>query len=187
MRTDILSYLRQELDQRCQSSSNYFGYSCFRHIEAVVKNAALLAEVYHADKEICMIAAWLHDIASVTDYALYPEHHIHGAKMAEDILSRFHYDEERTALVKRCIQNHRGSVKSERLTPEEQCVADADAVSHFDNIPSLFYLAYVTKGLDIEEGKEFVKAKLLRSFQKLSEAGKTYYKNNCQLIQTIFS
>jgi len=40
-----------------------------------------------------MIAAWLHDVASITDYVLYEEHHIHGAEMAHEILSKLSYDE----------------------------------------------------------------------------------------------
>ena len=55
---------------------------------------------------------------------------------------------------------------------EELCVADADAISHFDSVPSLLYLAYVQRGLGIEDGKEFVKEKLKRSFHKLSPESK---------------
>ncbi len=55
------------------------------HIEAVVRNAEILANKYNADKEICIIIAWLHDIASITDYKLYEEHHIHGTKIASKI------------------------------------------------------------------------------------------------------
>ena len=38
----------------------------FYHIEAVVKNSELLADKYNADKEVVMIAAWLHDIIMYT-------------------------------------------------------------------------------------------------------------------------
>ena len=57
------------------------------------------------------------------------------------------------------------------------CVADADVISHFDSVPSLLYLAYVQKGMGIEDGKEFVKNKLIRSFQKLSARSKKHYQN----------
>ena len=78
MRNDILEYLQNEIYVRCQKPANKFGMGCYYHIEAVVKNGELLAEKYNADKEIVMIAAWLHDIASITDYALYEEHHSKG-------------------------------------------------------------------------------------------------------------
>lgn len=177
MRADILKYLEYEIYQRCKKETNKFGMGCYYHIVAVVKNAELLADKYGADKEIVMIAAWLHDIASVTDYSLYELHHIHGAEMAFNILSEYGYDDLKIPLIQACIRNHRGSVTLEKNSIEEVCVADADAISHFDSIPSLLYLAYVQKGMGIEEGQRFVKDKLTRSFQKLSVESKSYYQD----------
>jgi len=177
MRTDILEYLKNEIYSRCLKSTNKFGMGCYYHIEAVVKNAEILAEKYNADKEIVMIAAWLHDIASITDYALYEEHHIHGARMAHELLAELSYDESKILMVQNCIVKHRGSVYLDKNSVEELCVADADAVSHFDSIPSLLYLAYVERQMSIEEGIEFVKGKLERSFCKLSKESKEYYKD----------
>lgn len=71
MRTDIIEYLQKEVYHRCKQPTNKFGMGCYYHIEAVVKNAEILAEKYGADKETVIIAAWLHDIASITDYAMY--------------------------------------------------------------------------------------------------------------------
>lgn len=65
------------------------------------------------------------------------------------------------------------------------CVADADAISHFDSVPNLLYLAYVQKGMRIEEGKEFVKAKLARSFQKLSMESKKFYQNKFEKVMEV--
>lgn len=79
MREDILQALETEVRKRCESENNFFGMGCWSHIRSVVKNAAVLAGRHHADPEIVLIAAWLHDIASVTDYQWYGEHHIRGA------------------------------------------------------------------------------------------------------------
>lgn len=158
---------------------------CYYHIIAVVKNAEILAEEYGADKEIVMIAAWLHDIASITDDSLYELHHIHGAEMAHRILKEYGYDDKKIALVENCIRNHRGSISSEKISLEELCVADADAISHFDSVPSLLYLAYRQKGMGIEEGKTFVKDKLTRSFQKLSAAGKKHYQGKFEKVMEV--
>lgn len=131
------------------------------------------------------IQAWLHDIASVTEYRLYEQHHIHGAEMAYGILKGFNYDDEKIALVQDCIKKHRGSVHYERDKVEEICVADADAISHFDNVPGLLYLAYVEKGMGIEEGREFVKNKLMRSFQKLSPGSAEYYREKYDKVMEV--
>lgn len=185
MRSGIIDNLRQEIRHRCEQPSNRFGMGVYYHIEAVVKNGALLAKQYGADQEIVMIAAWLHDIASITDYSLYQDHHIYGAEMAQDILSRWNYDEGKIELVQRCIRNHRGSVPLERESVEEICVADADAISHFDSVPSLLYLAYSERGMGLEEGREFVKEKLERSFQKLSLSSRKFYQNKYQQVMDI--
>ena len=143
---------------------------CYYHIEAVVKNAEILAEKYGADKETVIIAAWLHDIASITDYAMYEEHHKYGADIAKEILNEMNY----------------GSVKLGRTSIEELCVADADAISHFDSVPSLLYLAYVERKMDIEQGAQFVRKKLERSYNKLSDESKEIYKVKYEQVMAVF-
>lgn len=175
MRNDIIDYLQKEVRKRCESPANKFGIGIYDHIKAVVKNAVLLAEPLGADKEAVIIAAWLHDIASITDYSLYKEHHIHGARMAEEILKSFGYPEGKTKLVCDCIKNHRGSIVNEKITAEEICVADADAISHFDSVPSLLFLVFSVRRMEYEEGVEFVVNKLNRSFAKLSEKSREFY------------
>lgn len=187
MREDILAGLQKEIYGRCIKETNKFGIGCYYHIEAVVKNAEILAGQYGADKEVVMIAAWLHDIASITDYSLYGQHHIYGAQMAEDILNGYGYDNERIKLIQRCIRNHRGSISLEKSSVEELCVADADAISHFDNVPGLLYLAFVEKGMGMEEGREFVKSKLIRSYRKLSEDSKKYYSSKFEKVMEVLN
>ena len=187
MRNDILVYLQNELYLRCSKPSNKFGMGCYYHIEAVVKNSMLLAQKYNADMEIVMIAAWLHDIASVTDYALYKDHHIHGAEIAYDLLTKLEYDESKIVLVQNCIVNHRGSVQRNRNSIEELCVADADAISHFDSIPSLLYLAYAERKMSLEDGINFVKEKLMRSYGKLSAESKDFYQGKYQQVMEVLS
>lgn len=185
MRKDILQYLQSEVYARCKSPENVFGIGVYKHIAAVVKNGKLLSDQYGADEEIVMISAWLHDIASVTDYSLYEKHHIYGAEIAREILEDFSYDESKISLVQRCIQNHRGSINSERSTIEEICVADA--IFHFDNIPSLLYLAYVKRNMDLEAGVTFVKKKLQRSYSKLSVPSQNIYKEKYEYAMEMLS
>lgn len=187
MRTDIIDYLQDELYKRCQKPENKFGIGCYHHIEAVVKNAELLAEKNGANKEVVVIAAWLHDIASITDYSLYEMHHIHGANMAYDILTKFNYEEDKIIHIQECIRNHRGSIKNNKSTKEELCVSDADAISHFYNVPSLLYLVYATKGMGFEAGKEYVKGKLERSYSKLSNDSQEYYARKYQQVMGILN
>lgn len=184
---NIIKFLQKEIKNRASSPNNKFGLGVYYHIQAVAKNAEILANRYNADVEVVVIAAWLHDIASITDYNLYEEHHIHGAKIAEEILKKFEYNTGKIELIKACIINHRGSINNKRLTKEEQCVADADAISHFDSIPSLLYLAYVNKNMNIDEGKDFVRNKLKRSYNKLSDESKKFYLEKYQNVMEILN
>ena len=185
MRDDIIEYLKTEVKNRALNENNKFGIGVLYHIEAVVKNANFLANKYNVDEEVCIISAWLHDIASITDYNLYKEYHIYGAKIANEILKKFNYDEDKIKLVKNCILNHRGSIHNRRLTKEEQIIADADAISHFDSVPSLLYLAYKEKGMNIEDGKNFVKMKLERSYRKISNESRKIYEEKYKNIMKI--
>lgn len=185
MRNDIIEYLQKEVYRRCKQPTNKFGMGCYYHIESVTKNAELLAEKYGADKEVVIIASWLHDIASITDYSMYEEHYVYGAKNAEDILNELNYEDEKMELVQKCVFNHRGRVNLEKLSKEELCVADADAISHFDSVPSLLYLAYVERKMNIEEGVQFVKAKLERSYNKLSDESKFFYKEKYERVMAV--
>lgn len=185
MREDIIKYLEEEVKNRCESPNNFFGMGCYYHIKAVVKNGVILSHKYGASEEIVVIGCWLHDIASITNYELYEEHHVHGAKIAAELLTEFKYPFEKIKKVQNCILHHRGSHLSTMNTLEEICVADADAISHFDSLPSLFYLAYEKKNYGIEEGVEFVKNKLTRSFNKLSPESKQVFKVKYNTIMDI--
>ncbi|MBF4694619.1 HD domain-containing protein [Fusibacter sp. Q10-2] len=182
---NLIEDIKADIKMRCESPNNFFGKGCYDHIESVARHAVELAKQYHADIEVCEIAGWLHDIASITDYALYESHHIHGAQMAEAILSTYDYPEVKIEKVKQCILNHRGSVIRNKMSIEEICVADADAISHYDNLPALFYLAYVMRKMDQNEGVHFVRNKLIRSYDKMSEKSKLYYKDKREQIYNL--
>lgn len=185
MRNDIITYLENEIKTRCESPNNFFGMGCYYHIKAVVKNGIILANQYGAEEEIVIIGCWLHDIASISNYELYEEHHIHGTKMAAEILDNFNYPLDKIVKVQNCILHHRGSNPSIMNSLEERCVADADAISHFDSLPSLFYLVYEKKHYGIEEGIEFIKNKLTRSFHKLSPESKKVFSEKYNSIMEI--
>ena len=156
------------VEQACAADTNIFGYDIWtHHILKVVQNAKQLAPRFDADPEIVEFAALLHDYASIKDEALYADHHIHGPIEAEKLLKRFGYPAEKIEAVKAAIATHRGSVTVEHRSAEGACLANADAMSHIEGVPSLLYLAYVHHGMGIDEGSAWVKAKLQRSWQKL--------------------
>lgn len=170
MRETVRDRIEEIVEQACAADTNIFGYDIWsHHILPVIQNAKQLAPRFDADSEIVELAALLHDYASIKDKALYQDHHIHGPIEAEKLLKRFGYPGEKTEAVKGAIATHRASVRVEHRSAEGACLANADAMSHIEHVPSLLYLAYVHHGMGIDEGKIWVKTKLQRSWQKLRE------------------
>ena len=165
----MIREIERIVEEACARDSNIFGYSIWtHHITQVVKHGKRLARLFDADPEIVEIAALLHDFASVKDRTLYEDHHVHGPIEAERILKRFAYPQAKIEAVKHCIAAHWGSVPSERRSAEAECLANADAVTHLEQVPSLLHLAFVQHSMGIDEGTRWVKAKLERSWKKLS-------------------
>ena len=165
---NLISEIAAIVEKACKEKTNIFGYGIWtHHISQVAGNGKRLADLFGADPEIVEIAALLHDYASVKDEALYKEHHIHSQTEAEKILKRLDYPVERIEVVKECIASHRGSVPRERKSPEAECLANADALTHIEQIPSFMHLAYVQFGMEIDEGASWVRSKLNRTWNKL--------------------
>lgn len=175
MTTEEIIY--NEVKHRCELPTNSYGIGAWdHHIKIVYELAKKYADEYGASVEIVALAALLHDIASVTDVNYTEEHHIIGAQIAEALLLKEEYPEDKILLIKRCILNHRGSRLIEKTTPEEICITDSDAMAHFYSIPSLLSMVYREKKLSIDEGSKFVMDKLDRSYNKMSSKGKVLVK-----------
>lgn len=170
---EVIKEIYEEVKRRCMLPSNAYGIGAWdHHIELVYKLALDTYQEYKADKTIVALAALLHDIASVTNKDYTENHHIIGADIAEQLLQQYDLSYFQIKQITDCILNHRGSVLKDKLSPEEICIADCDAMAHFYSIPSLLRMVYVEKELSIDEGVDFVYNKLERSYNKLSENGK---------------
>lgn len=159
------------VEAACAAPTNEFGPGIWsHHIVQVVANGRRLAPLLGADPEIVELAALLHDYASICDARLYAQHHLHSADAAERLLAERGYPAERIRAIRHCIETHRGSMSAHRATPEAVALANADAMSHIQQVPSLLYLAYVRRGMAVEEGAAWVRAKLERTWRKLTPA-----------------
>ena len=60
---DIVQKVRDYVEDECKKSSSKYGYDPFPfHFVPMVAYATQLADELGGDKEIILIAAWLHDI-----------------------------------------------------------------------------------------------------------------------------
>jgi len=165
----IIDEIERIVETACANDSNIFGYSIWtHHITQVVMNARRLAPRFRADPEVVELAALLHDYVGIKDATLHPDHHIHGPVEAERILRALGYPDAKIALVKACIATHRASVRAETRSVEGDCLANADAIAHIEHVPSLLHYVFVQRRMGVDEGTDWVKRKLQRSWQKIS-------------------
>jgi len=164
-----------------ESTDNYNFWE--QHVKYVVKEAISLAKEYGADLEIVELGALLHDVALMANVGERKDHHVNGANIAKDILNKVNYPKERIESVVGCVLNHRSSKNTKNI--EEQCVADADILAHFDNIPMLFNSAFNRNNIKLQEIKKWLKDCFEKDYNDLSEMTKKKFKERYEMICSI--
>ncbi|MCK5475280.1 MAG: HD domain-containing protein [Candidatus Pacebacteria bacterium] len=163
---NVIEEIKIFVENECKKPSSKYGYDPFLyHFIPMVEYAEKLSDELGGDKEIIMIASWLHDIGAII-YGR-KDHHITGAQIAEEKLKELKYPIERIELVKKCILNHRGSQKNNAESIEEHIVAEADIMSNFDNIGGIFKAAFVYEGKDQGQARDSVREKLENKWKQL--------------------
>ena len=154
------------------------------HIKYVYEESIRLAEIYNADIEIASLGALLHDIALISKVGNKKEHHVNGKILANEILSKYSYPEDRKEKVLGCVYNHRSSKNATNI--EEMCVADADILAHFKNIPMLFNMVFNINNISLNETRNWIKEAFEKDNNDLSEKTKelfeSEYKQICKIV-----
>ena len=173
--SQIVEKMRQEIMDRSarfeeQTKGTKDEYNIYReHIQYVYKYVVMLSKDKNVDREVLELVALLHDI-SMTDMALdRSRHNEYGAEIAEQLLRENNYPEDKTQLVKRCILNHSKRRQQYRSTEEEQILVDADGLSHFDVVKTLYSLPSKVMGLSEEDSVRFVQDKMTGDYNELSD------------------
>jgi len=179
---DITDIIKDKVIKICEAYEQKTGDDEMRHIKSVVDISGRLAGKFGADKEITVLSAYLHDISEPSEYGDRDDHHIYSAELAGKMLAELNYPADKIERVKKCVLHHRGSKMMAKESVEEECVADADAISHFYSLPGLFQVAYGPKGLTTEQGREWVRKKLENDLNKLSQKSRDLYKSRYDLI-----
>ena len=179
----LIENIKNELIKMCEENYKRTGYNYWdNHIKYVVKIANDLAEKYDADGEIVEISAILHDIAKVLEERENESHNIVGAEIAYKFLQKYSLSENQIKQIQNCILKHSGEVDIDKLTIEEWCVRNADAISVFHNITILYYLAFNEYKMDYSKGQEFVKDMIRVKFNSIDEKLQIEYKNQYDSI-----
>jgi hypothetical protein len=121
----ITEAVREYTFNECNSSKNAFGPAFFeQHLSVVVEYEKRLGGTVGADLEIIDLAAWLHDLSAVQDFAALPKHPILSAEIARRVLQENHYPPERIERVPKCIVSHSSPIQLGGGTVEEVCLSN---------------------------------------------------------------
>lgn len=170
IKNEVLALNRKYIDE---SEDHYDFWE--QHIKYVVGNALNLASKYQADAEIVELGALLHDIALIAKIGAKKDHHMNGAVLAKELLSKYEYPQDRAELVIGCVLNHRTSKHA--TTIEELCVADADILAHFDNMSMI-----INNAKKHNATVDDVIERCRRDFEDLSETSKEIFKPKYELF-----
>lgn len=143
-----------------------------KHIKYVYQYVILLSKNKNVDKEALELSALLHDIAMTDVHLDRAKHNEDGAVISRKLLEKLNYPKDKIELVAKCILNHSNKRKNYRTTEEEQILVDADGLSHFDNIDSLYSLATKVMNLNEDETLIFIKEKLTKDYNEISDEHK---------------
>lgn len=182
----IVEQIRQFVEAECKKKTSKYGHEPYLyHFLPTQAYAKQLAEEQGADVEVVEIAALLHDIGSIR-YSR-KDHDVTGAKIAKDKLRKLDYPNEKISKVVACILNHRSSRASNRVTLEEQIIADADGISNFNNVSGIFKAAFTYEKKDQKTAQADVRNKLIKTYDKLSPRAKEIVKPKYEAAIVLFS
>lgn len=182
---NIIQEIKNFVENECKKPTSKYGYEPFPfHFVPMAEYAEKLTQELGGDKEIIMLAVWLHDIGSIIHGR--KDHHITGTKIAEEKLTALAYPKDKIELIKKCILNHRGSKHSKRESIEEQIVAEADVMSNFDNTAGIFKAAFMYENMNQGEAKDSVRQKLTRKWEQLHfESSKKIIKPKFEAVKLL--
>lgn len=186
--SNIVELMKQEIIARSnkfeeETKGTKDEYNLYNdHVKYVYKYATMIAKEKKADLEIVELSSLLHDI-SMTDRSLdRSRHNEYSSLIAEELLLKENYSKDKIEKIKKCILNHSNKRKEYRTTLEEQILVDADAMAHFDSIDSLYSLAHNVIGLNDKDSLDFVREKLTKDYNEISEDVRKYVKDRYNKI-----
>lgn len=178
----VKEYIIRQSDEYKSNADDHYDF-WNEHIKYVLDESVKLANEYGADVEIVSLGALLHDIALINKVGDRKDHHVNGEIISRKVLDDLGYDSEKKERVLKCVYNHRSSKNAESI--EETCVADADVLAHFDNIPMLFHSAFVRNGVELNDINKWLEEAFGKDYNDLSDNTRKSFKNRYEAIKDI--
>jgi len=151
------------------------------HITSVVKYSDILCSKFESNREVVILASWLHDIASLQNIA--GEHHIVGAEIAEKYLQEKNLSQEMIKSVKKCILAHSDKGDYTPNTIEEKILASADGMSDFDHFDLTCHRFFIKYPMD--QVREMLLDKYERAYSKIMPEARDMIQSKYDAIKVL--
>jgi uncharacterized protein len=180
----ITEPVKEYVFNECNSIKNAFGPAFFeQHLSVVVEYAKRLGATLGADLEIIELAAWLHDISAVQDFAALPKHPALSAEIARKMLLEKDYPSERMERVVKCIASHSSPVQIGNGLPEEVCVSNADAMSQIVKPVHWLYYVFRVRQFGFAEGRDWLRQRVESNWAALIPQAKAIIEKQYSLVR----
>lgn len=118
MKPEFLNRLEAYVKKSLKNDKSGHDYT---HTKRVLKNMFMIVEnSLEADKDVLIISCWLHDIAYKD--GVIKDHHLVGAREAEEFLKKIGYPEEKIKKVKIIIEDHVRKTTKPLRSDSELCI-----------------------------------------------------------------
>ena len=182
----IVEAIREYVAEACSSSKNAFGPAFFeQHLSVVAGYGKRLGEVLGADLEIIELAAWLHDLSAVQDFAALPKHPALSAEIARKLLGERGYPSERIERVAKCIASHSAPVQIGGGLAEEVCVSNADAMSQIVKPAYWLYYVFRVRQFGFAEGRDWLHRRVESNWAALIPPAKEIVEDEYRQVRAI--
>ncbi len=152
----LLDDVRRKVQAACERPGNVLTGSFYpEHLRLVAAYSTLLAPALGADPEVVELAAYLHDLSAVLDFATLPTHAAASAELARATLAERGYPDRRSEQVAAAIRKHSEPLSAGAGTPEEICLSNADAMAQIAAPAFWLYFAFRVRNLGYADGRDW--------------------------------
>jgi len=156
------------------------------HTERVTRMCRIIGKQEHADMDILIPAALLHDIARPREKETGLPHETEGARIAETYLNSIGYNPKLIMAICAAIQTHRFRTDKKPETPEAKILSDADKLDAMGAVGiARTFMRAAEHGGDISDAVFHFHDKLLKLHDQMyTETGREMAKKRHLFLET---
>ena len=183
MITDIVA---QRVEAACQQADNKLTSAFYpEHILVVADSCERLGNELHADREILLLSALLHDISAIRDIETLSDHAARSSEAAESLLRDLDYPRDRAGRIKQTILRHSTPIAPGEGSVEEVVLSNADAVSLIVSPSFWLYFAFRVRSMCYEEGLRWYSRRIAANWERMIRPAKDMVADRYEQIRTL--